>query len=121
MRSRLKGSIPPQLSYESQLGLFFDRTLPIGSPVVPGVVPRLRTLRVEWQAKHLASSTETPLDRAGNRRCGGELPGTMSPISGIASRTISWNRKFFWVASHCMYSIALGWAPGYEVCSDIPM
>src|SRR6185436_13054768 len=101
MRSRLNGSMPPQLSYESQLGLFLALSVPGITPVVPGVDVGLRTLRVEWHLEHFWSSATTPLLLAG-----------MLPIAGMSSRLISWTRKFFSAASHCMYSIELGWAPG---------
>src|SRR4051812_2896984 len=110
IRSRLNGSIPAQLSYASQFGLFLTFTVPGVIPVVPGKVLRFRTFWVEWHFEHFVSSADTPLARAGN-----------TPTAGIASRTTSWNRKFFSPASHCMYSTAFGWAPGYEACGVIPI
>src|SRR5436190_23911389 len=110
MRSRLNGVIPPQLSYESQFGLFLALTVPGGIPSVPIVEPgtcgvtdrlRLRTFRVEWHLGHFSSSIEMPRFRMG-----------MGPIAPIGATTISWKRKFFWVASHCMYSMAFGCEPG---------
>ena len=81
--------------------------------MVPGKVLRFRTFRVEWHLKHLASSTVTPLLRAGNLPL--SVPSgftTILPISAMGARTISWKRKFLSPPSHCMYSIALGWEPG---------
>src|SRR5688572_12623643 len=114
MRSRLKGIMPPQLSYASQLGLFLTLTVPGVMPLVPGKVLALRTFRVEWHFEHLTSSKATLRDRAGNVFL--VLPGIAGsgmslPIAGTASRTISWKRKFLSAASHCMYSTAFGCEP----------
>ena len=36
-------------------------------------------------------------------------------LAAMSSTMISWKRKFLSSASHCIYSIAFGWAPGYEL------